>query len=82
MSSEGSGTDQHGKFNIQSAQFTYVPTVDYVGTITFLQTYEHWPGQVWYFVGTVRKDNNQIFGEWHDSPQDGRKRTGTFLLNR
>jgi hypothetical protein len=77
---EGSGTDQHGKFSIQSAQFTYMLAADYVGTVTFLQRYEHWPGQVWFFMGTVRKDSHQIFGQWHDSPQDGRKRTGTFNL--
>jgi len=76
----GSGLDSNGEFSIQSAQFTYLSTADYVGMVTFLQIYSRWPGQLWYFVGTVRKDNNRIFGEWHDSPQDGRARTGKFNL--
>jgi len=76
----GSGLDKNGEFSIQSAQFTYLSTADYVGMVTFLQIYSRWPGQLWYFVGTVRKDNNRIFGEWHDSPQDGRARTGKFNL--
>jgi len=76
----GSGLDNNGEFSIQSAQFTYLSTADYVGMVTFFQIYSRWPGQLWYFVGTVRKDNHRIFGEWHDSPQDGRARTGKFNL--
>jgi hypothetical protein len=79
----GRALDNNGEFNTQSAQFTYLSTGDYVGMITFLQIYRsRYSGQVWFFVGTVRKDNNQIFGEWYDSPQDGRQRTGTFNLER
>lgn len=70
----GRGLDNNGEFNTQSAQFTYL-------LITFLQIYRsRYVGQVWYFVGTVRKATNQIFGEWYDSPQDGRQRTGTFNI--
>ena len=77
----GRGLDNNGEFNTQSAQFTYLSTNDYVGMITFLQIYRsRYVGQVWYFVGTVRKATNQIFGEWYDSPQEGRQRTGTFNL--
>jgi hypothetical protein len=78
----GHGLDNNGEFSAESAQFTYLSTADYVGMVTFLQMYAKWPGKAWYFVGTVRKDNNQIFGEWHDSPQSGRGRTGKFNLER
>jgi hypothetical protein len=79
----GHGIDNNGEFNIQAAQFTYLSTNDYVGVITFFQTYKsRFSGQVWSFMGTVDKDTNRIFGEWHDSPQDGRKRTGKFILRR
>jgi hypothetical protein len=81
-STNGRGVDNNGEFSAQSAQFTYLSTDDYVGVVTFSQIYSKWPGRLWYFVGTVRKDNNHIFGEWHDSPQDGRQRTGTFKLER
>ena len=78
----GRGFDKNGEFSIQSAQFTYLSTANYIGIVTFLQTYAQWPGQVWCFIGTVHKDNNRISGEWHDSPQDGRARTGKFSLER
>jgi hypothetical protein len=78
----GRGIDNNGEFSVQSAQFTYLSTDDYIGVITFSQIYSKWPSRLWYFVGAVRKDNNEIFGEWHDSPQDGRQRTGTFKLKR
>jgi hypothetical protein len=79
---KGRGTDNSGEFSIHSAQFTQLSTDDYIGVVTFLQIYAQWPGQVWCFMGAVHKDNNQISGEWHDSPQDGRGRTGQFSLQR
>jgi hypothetical protein len=78
----GRGSDRNGEFSIQSAQFTSLSTGDYVGIVTFFQTYKRWPGQVWCFIGSVHKDNKRISGEWHDSPQDGRARTGKFSLER
>jgi hypothetical protein len=78
----GRGVDNNGEFSVQSAQFIYLSADDYVGIITFLKIYPKSPSHLWYFVGTVRKDNNQIFGEWHDSLQDGRQRTGIFKLER
>jgi hypothetical protein len=79
----GHGTDNNGEFNVQSAQFTPLSTDDYVGVVTFLQTYKNrWAGQVWCFMGAVRKDGSRITGEWYDSPQDGRQRIGKFVLER
>lgn len=79
----GSGFDgRNGEFRIQSAHFSNIPTTDHVGIVTFLQTYPKWPGRVWYYVGTVHKDNNRITGQWHDSPQDHRARIGSFSLER
>jgi hypothetical protein len=77
----GHGADNSGEFNVQSAQFTYSLTDDYIGIVTFLQTYKtRWSGQVWCFMGAVHKDTNRISGEWYDSPQDGRQRIGKFIL--
>ena len=79
----GRGFDRNGEFSIQSAQFTYSLTDDYIGIVTFLQTYKtRWSGQVWCFMGAVHKDTNRISGEWYDSPQDGRQRIGKFILER
>ena len=76
----GRGLEKNVEFRAESAQFTYLSTADYVGMITFLQIFPKRPGHAWYFVGTVRKDNNRIFGEWHDSPQNGRGSSGKFNL--
>ena len=53
------------------------------GGFSWIQTYDsQWHGQVWFWDGVLSEDGNEINGRWHDSANDDRQRSVSFVLQR
>jgi len=73
------GTDDRGPFKFLAGLVTSVGGQTLVSAT---QHYAQWQGQYWAFRGTLSSDGHTITGNWYDSPQDTRKRVGTFVATR
>lgn len=53
------------------------------GGFSWIQTYDsQWHGQVWFWDGVLSENGDEIKGRWHDSANDSRQRSASFVLKR